>query len=137
MISAKGRYALRVMVHLGEQNRAVPLTEIAERQEISLTYLQVITNLLLDAGFITREGDGFRLTRLPEEYTAGEILEKAEGTLSMVACLSPDAEPCKRAAECRTLPMWQRFNNVVHEFFYGITLKDLMQESCFVNNMLM
>ena len=136
MISVKGRYALRVMVHLAEQAQPVPLTEIAERQEISLKYVQVITNLLLENGFIACEGSDIRLTRPPEAYTAGEILELAEESLSMVACLSPGAEPCSRAAECRTLPMWKRFNTVVHDFFYGITLKDLMADPCFYNNVL-
>ena len=136
MISIKGRYALRVMVHLAEQGTPVSLTEIAERQEISLKYLQVITKLLTDNGLIERVGDAFRLTRPPEDYTAGEILELAEGSLSMVACLAPGAESCPRAGECHTLPMWKKFNTLVHEFFYGITLRDLMTDACFVNNIL-
>lgn len=136
MISIKGRYALRVMVHLAEQAQPVSLTEIAERQEISLKYLQVITKLLSDNGLIERVGDSFRLTRPPEAYTAGEILELAEGTLSMVPCLAPGAERCSRCEECHTLPMWQKFNTLVHEFFYGVTIKDLMTDACFMNNIL-
>ena len=134
MISAKGRYALRVMINLAEWPST--LTEIAERQEISPAYLKVVTKVLLSNGLIAREGEVYRLTRAPEDYTAGEILEKAEGSLSMVACLAPGAEPCPRAAECHTLPMWRQFNAMVHDFFYKITVRDLMTGQCFFNNVL-
>ena len=67
------------------------------------------------------------LTREPEEYTIGEILKLTEGDLAPVACLQEGAEPCAKAAECRTLPMWSKFNDIINEYFDGITLKDLMK----------
>ena len=75
------------------------------------------------------KGGGYRLTRPINEYTAGEILELTEGSLSSVACLAPDAPPCERQTNCVTLPMWKRFDQVVHNFFYNITLEDLVKES--------
>ena len=116
MISTKGRYALRVMIDLAEQNSAgyIPLNEIATRQQISEKYLEIILKVL---------------TRPINEYTAGEILELTEGSLSSVACLAPDAPPCERQTSCVTLPMWKRFDQVVHNFFYNITLEDLVKES--------
>ena len=75
------------------------------------------------------KGGGYRLTRPTKDYTAGEILELTEGSLSSVACLAPDAPPCDRQASCATLPMWRRFDQVVHDFFYNITLEDLVKES--------
>lgn len=133
MISTRGRYALRVMVDLAEQNAEgyVPLGEIAERQEISIKYLEIILKSLVQNGLLKGhrgKGGGYRLTRAPEEYSVGEILELTEGTLSTVACLSPDAEPCPRSTQCRTLGMWRRFDKMVHDFFFGMTLRDLMEE---------
>ena len=74
------------------------------------------------------KGGGYRLTRPPEAYTVGEILELAEGTLASVACLAPGARPCPRSDRCRTLPLWQRFDGLVRDFLFGITLRQLLEE---------
>ncbi len=131
MISTRGRYALRVMADLAEQDteRFVPLKEIAKRQEISEKYLEAIVRTLVREGFLkglSGKGGGYRLTRGPEEYTVGEILELTEGTLAVVACLERGAQDCARKQICRTLPMWERFNGMVRDFFFGITLADLL-----------
>lgn len=132
MISTKGRYALRVMIDLAqqEQGRYIPLKDIAARQEISEKYLEMILKSLVKEKLLRGlrgKGGGYQLTRPPKDYTVGEILELAEGTLATVACLMPDAEPCSRAGNCCTLPMWKRFDALVHDFFYGITLTDLTE----------
>ena len=131
MISTKGRYALRVMTDLAEQNTDsyIPLEEIAARQQISKKYLESILKILVSHKLLKGlrgKGGGYRLTRLPSEYTVGEILELTEGSLASVACLQPDAEVCERRACCKTLPMWTRFDKLVRDFFYGITLQDLL-----------
>ena len=125
-LSTKGRYALRVMIDLAEQNSAgyIPLNEIATRQQISEKYLEIILKVLVKNKLLEGQrgkGGGYRLTRPINEYTAGEILELTEGSLSSVACLAPDAPPCERQTSCVTLPMWKRFDQVVHNFFYNIT----------------
>lgn len=132
MISTKGRYALRVMLDLAQQNseRYIPLDEIANRQEISKKYLEIIIKALVQNRLVTGlrgKGGGYRLTRLPAEYTVGEILEAAEGTLAIVACLQDGAKPCQRTARCATLPMWKKFDRMVHDFFFHITLEDLAE----------
>ena len=71
-------------------------------------------------------GGGYKLCRKPEEYPVGEILELMEGSLATVACLSKDAEPCSRASICKTLPLWAGFDKMVHDYFYGKTLADLL-----------
>ena len=132
MISTKGRYALRVMVDLAQQDtdEYIPLDEIADRQGISKKYLEIILKTLVAKKLLKGmrgKGGGYRLTRRPKEYTAGEILELTEGTLASVACLRADAEACERKARCNTLPMWEKFDVMVHDFFYGITLADLAE----------
>ena len=62
------------------------------------------------------------------EYTIGEILRLTEGDLAPVACLSPDALVCERAAECRTLRMWQGFYDLTNKYFDGITIASLIAE---------
>ena len=131
MITTKGRYALRVMIDLAEHmdEGVVPLKNIAERQEISKKYLEIIMRELVSGGLVngtSGKGGGYRLIRCPEEYSVGEILELMEGTLAPVACLRCDAAPCKRESICSTLPMWREYADLTHRFFYEKTLKDLM-----------
>lgn len=134
MISTKGRYALRVMLDLAGQpeHTYIPLKEIAARQEISEKYLEIILKNLVKRKFlkgVRGKGGGYRLTRPAKAYTVGEILEAAEGPLAPVNCLMPDAETCPRSGQCHTLPMWTKFDRLVHDFFYGITLDDLLKET--------
>lgn len=130
MISTKGRYAIRFMLDLAEQPQGVPvpLEDIAERQTLSKKYLEIVVKLLVQGKLVkgtSGKGGGYRLLRKPEEYTVGEILELTEGTLATVACLEKDADACPRQEFCKTLPMWQKFDAIVHDYFYNITIADL------------
>lgn len=131
MISTRGRYAVRVMIDLAENGSGgpVPLKDIAARQGISKKYLEIIVKDMVAGGFVagtSGKGGGYRLLRRPEEYTIGEIIAWMEGSLAAVACLKEGAEPCPRAAECRTLPMWTEYCRLTREFFYGRRLSDLL-----------
>ena len=131
MISTKGRYALRVMIDLAEQDKGqpVPLKDIAERQGISKKYLEIIVKDLVDGKLVkgaSGKGGGYVLLRKPEEYSVGEIVELMEGTLAPVACLSKDAEACPRYASCVTLPLWQDLDQLVHDFLYQKKLSELV-----------
>lgn len=130
MISTRGRYALRVMIDLAEHRngRYIPMKDVAERQDISLKYIERIMPTLTKARFVEGQhgkGGGYMLCREPEDYTVGEILRAAEGDLAPVACLQSGAESCPRAAECRTLPMWKEFYGITNAYFDGITLAEL------------
>ena len=131
MISTRGRYALRVMIDLAENEcgRYIPLKDIADRQEISKKYLEIIVKDLVRGGLVkgaSGKGGGYRLCRKPEEYIVGEIIELMEGSLATVACLAPDAQTCPRAASCKTLPLWSEYDRMVHDFFYSKRLSDLL-----------
>lgn len=131
MISTKGRYAIRFMIDLAERPEEfpVPLEDVAFRQEISRKYLETVVNLLVRAKLVkgaSGKGGGYRLLRKASEYTVGEILKTTEGTLASVACLDEDADACPRSRACKTLPMWKKFDSIVHDFFYHITIEDLV-----------
>ena len=133
MISTKGRYALRVMTDLAEHGGGeyIPLKEVAERQDISQKYLESIMVNLSRAGLVESahgKGGGYRLVRAPEEYRVGDILRATEGSLAPVSCLEDGAPPCPRAAECRTLPMWEKLYAAINGFFDGMTVADLMKK---------
>ena len=96
MISTKGRYALRLMLDLamcGDEGY-VPLKDIAERQSISIKYLEQIVSSLSHAGYVRSvrgTGGGYMLAKRPEDYTVGMILRLTEGSLAPVSCLRRSA----------------------------------------------
>ncbi len=132
MISTRGRYAVRVMIDLAENDNGgyVPLKDIAERQGISKKYLEIIVKDMVTGGLITGasgKGGGYKLCRKPEEYSLGEIIELAEGPLAPVACLASGTVNCPRAAQCQTLPLWEEYDQLTHDFFYSKHLSDLIR----------
>ena len=133
MISTRGRYALRVMIDLAENSDGsyLAMKEVAQRQGVSLKYLERILPLLVDGGLVEGlrgKGGGYRLTRDPEEYPIGEILRLTEGDLAPVACLEKGARPCERAANCQTLPLWKELDTLINGFLDSKTLADLIQK---------
>ena len=131
MISTRGRYALRVLLDLAEHRDEgyIPMKTVAERQGISLKYIERIMpalskNKLVEG--VHGKGGGYRLSRDAGEYTVGEILRLTEGNLAPVSCLECSAEKCGRAEFCKTLLMWERFHKMTNDFFDGITLADFL-----------
>ena len=134
MISTKGRYALRVMVDIAENQRDgyIPLKEIAYRQDISEKYLESIVVLLSRAGLVDGvrgKGGGYRLTRTPDQYAVGEILRLTEGSLAPVACLEGAENTCPRAGHCHTLPMWEKLDTIINDYLDSVSLADLLRET--------
>ena len=133
IVSTKGRYALRVMVHFAQRGNEgyIPLKEIAEAEGISQKYLETIMTALSKAGFVDAvhgKGGGYRLNRSPDEYTVGSILKLTEGSLSAVSCTSQGAAACSRTECCQAKPMWDKLDKMIDEFFEGITIGDLLKE---------
>ena len=130
LVSTKGRYALRVMLMLAEHdpNEYLRLDTIAEAEDISEKYLESIARILVKANMIEGlrgRGGGYRLTRKPCEYSVGEILRLTEGSLAPVSCLDCKPNPCAHAANCRTLPMWEKLDSLICNYLDGITLSEL------------
>ncbi|MGM9552016.1 MAG: RrF2 family transcriptional regulator [Clostridia bacterium] len=132
LVSTRGRYAIRVMLDLAinYSGNFIPMKDVAARQGLSLKYIERIMPLLNSGNLVEGvhgKGGGYRLSRKPEEYKIGEILRLTEGNLAPVACLECGAQPCDRATDCKTLPMWIKFHNMVNDYFDSITLLDLME----------
>lgn len=127
-ISTRGRYALRVMIDLAEHNSGefIPLSDIAQRQNISEKYLESIISILSKSAIVSGrrgKGGGYKLSRAPENYTIGEILRLTEGSLSPVSCV--DGEFCAKKSECKTYPVWKGLAKVINEYLDGVTIADL------------
>ena len=130
LVSTKGRYALRVMLELAQDDSAayLPLPAIAERQGISEKYLESILSVLSKAGMLDAlrgKGGGYRLAKAPEDYSVYDILCLTEGTLAPVACLEA-GQNCENAGDCSTYPLWQGLDETVRKYLSGFTLVDVI-----------
>ena len=130
-VTSKGRYALRVMMDLAQhpEDGFVSLKTVAERQDISMKYLEMIVGHLKKAELLDstrgKEG-GYKLNRAPADYTVGEILRSIEDNLAPVSCIKAGSIQCDRAAECLTLPMWKELDDITNAYLDKVSLQDLL-----------
>ncbi|MDD6345822.1 MAG: RrF2 family transcriptional regulator [Oscillospiraceae bacterium] len=130
-ISTKGRYALRLMcdIAMNQNENPIPLKEIAERQNISVKYLEQIVIILSRAGFlksIRGAQGGYKLVNSPDYYTVGMILRLTEGSLAPVSCLDDEVNNCPRANECQTLFVWENIYKAICNVVDNITIQDII-----------
>ena len=130
-VTSKGRYALRVMMDLAQhpEDGFISLKTVAERQDVSMKYLEMIVGQLKRAELVEssrgKEG-GYRLCRAPAEYRVGEILRCLEDSLAPVACIRDGAVDCEHAALCLTIPMWKELDEITNRYLDSVTLEDLL-----------
>ena len=130
-ISTKGRYALRIMIDLAQNDSGVPLRlkEVAARQNLSDKYLEQIISILNKAGYVRSvrgAQGGYLLKHPPCEYTVGMILRLTEGSLAPVACVEEDVSVCDRFDSCATAVLWKRLNDAINGVVDTVTLQDLV-----------
>ncbi len=130
-ITSKGRYALRVMLDLAQhpEDGYISLKTVAERQGISMKYLESIVGSLKKAELLDssrgKEG-GYRLSRDPAAYTVEEILRSIEDNLAPVSCIKDGSIQCDRADACLTLPMWKELDDITNAYLKTVSLEDLI-----------
>ncbi len=131
LISTKGRYALRTLIDLAENQGTglVPLRLISERQQISEKYLELILRILVESGIVAgRRGKsgGYRLLADPKELSVATIFTLTEGTLAPVTCLEDPTNSCPRHDLCNTLPLYKEINRRVMDYLESVHLSDLL-----------
>ena len=133
-ISTKGRYAVRMLLDIAmhQKNEMISLRDIAERRQISKKYLEQIAAQLTQAGILTAsrgQSGGYRLVGQPSDYTLDRILSVTEGRMHPVACLDTSPNQCARCDFCMTLPVWQRLDEVIHNYLASVTLQDILDQA--------
>lgn len=132
-VSTKGRYALRIMIDLAENDNGgyIRLKDISKRQDITLKYLEQIMPLLTKAGYVRSyrgNNGGYMLAHKPEEYTVGEILRTTEGSMAPIPCIEDSPNRCPRSNSCATLSFWEGLWKTINEYTDGFTLADLIKK---------
>lgn len=134
MVSAKGRYALRIFIDLA-QNQGdgfVALSEVSKRQDVSLKYLETIVATLVRGGLLRSQrgmSGGYRLARDAKDISINEIFNITEGSLSPVACINCGENFCNRAGICYTKAMWTNVDNMLNNYFKSVSVQDLLDKN--------
>ncbi len=135
-LSTKGRYGLRAVLDLAmnEKNEAVALSGIAERQDISMSYLEQLIAKLKKAGIVNSirgAQGGYVLAKKPEEISVGDILRALEGDLNPVDCaeIMGSGVSCAGSDLCVTKYVWMRISDSINNTVDTMKLSELMEES--------
>lgn len=133
-LTTKGRFAVTAMLDLAMQTQAcgspIPIAQIAERQKISLPYLEQIFCRLRRAGLVesTRgPGGGYRLAEPAGAVSIDRIILAVDENMDTTQCGGEGT--CQGGTSCLTHHLWEDLNNVIERFLAGITLADLVKEA--------
>ncbi len=130
-LSTRGRYATRALLDLALHQGQAPvlLKDIAQRQEISLRYLEHLITPLIAAGIIlsTRgPRGGVSLAKPPEEIRLSKVIQLLEGSIAPVQCIN-NPEICARSKFCVTRDIWDELKRAMNGVLESTTLQDLVE----------
>lgn len=135
MLSTKGKYGLRAVIDLAlhYDESAVSLTAIAERQKISISYLEQLVAKLKKAGIVNSirgAQGGYVLARPIGEISVGDVLRALEGNLDPIKCDELSGEKgCNGADSCVTKFVWKRISDSINDTVNKMMLSELVEES--------
>jgi Rrf2 family cysteine metabolism transcriptional repressor len=140
-ISTRGEYGLRAMLDLAVHYHQNPVTlrSVAERQEISESYLEQLISCLKKAGLVNSirgAQGGYELAKDPAAIRISEIFTVLEGPIAPVECVNEDHTPeagCKNTQTCAVRLLWQKLRNSIAEVLESTTLADLVTQSQALN----
>lgn len=131
-LTSKGRYAVTAMldVALHSEQGPVPLADISERQEISLSYLEQLFSRLRKQGLVSSvrgPGGGYRLGKEADEISVGMVISAVDESIDAMRCQGKG--DCQNGSQCLTHNLWMGLSERIATFLYGISLGELMKEA--------
>lgn len=132
-ISTRTRYGLRAALELAENYQKGPLQLkiIAERQDISVKYLEQIMAILKSGDFIRSirgPRGGYMLAKAPNQIKLSDVFDCLEGIVTTVECVQ-DENFCARSVDCIAKQLWQQVNEAVRNILQSVTLQDLIDKA--------
>ena len=129
-LTTKGRYAVTAMLDLAYhgEKKPVTLTDIAKRQEISLSYLEQLFARLRRCGMVEGvrgPGGGYQLSRSPENISIAEIISAVDETIDSTRCGGKGN--CQNSQPCLTHDLWMGLSEQIRHYLNSITLQDVLQ----------
>jgi Rrf2 family iron-sulfur cluster assembly transcriptional regulator len=132
-LSTKGRYAVMAMVDLAAQNsdRPIALAEIAERQDISLSYLEQLFAKLRRGGLVASvrgPGGGYRLARPAEETRIADIILAVDEPIRATRCTPGQPHGCRGSkSRCLTHDLWEELGSQIYLFLAAVSVADVVE----------
>lgn len=131
-ISSKGRYAVRLVVDIAKNttNNFVSLKDVADRQDISIKYLEQITRVLVKNNILTSErgaNGGYKLSRPADKITVAEILNLTND-LQLTSCITDTDHKCPRCNKCESFNCWEKLNFLITSYLNSVTIEKLLNE---------
>ena len=134
-LSTKGRYAVMAMADLAQHeaaNKPVSLADIAQRQEISLSYLEQLFAKLRRGGLVRSvrgPGGGYRLSRPSAELRIADIIVAVDEPIAATRCKPGSSKGCTaQGARCLTHDLWEELGRQIHVFLSGVSLSDVVEK---------
>ena len=134
-LTSKGRYAVMAMADLalhGGAERAVPLQDVARRQEISLSYLEQLFARMRRAGLVTGvrgPGGGYRLGAPSDRITVADIVLAVDEPIKTTRCDEHSAKSCLgKQGKCIAHGLWEEMGRRIHAFLGSVTLADILAQ---------
>jgi Rrf2 family transcriptional regulator, iron-sulfur cluster assembly transcription factor len=132
-LSTKGRYAVMALVDLARhgESKPVSLADIAERQEISLSYLEQLFARLRRGGLVKSvrgPGGGYLLARGPSGTRVADIILSVDEPIAATRCKPNSSIGCHSDhSRCLTHDLWAELGNQIHLFLNSVTLQDVVE----------
>jgi Rrf2 family transcriptional regulator, iron-sulfur cluster assembly transcription factor len=128
-LTTKGRYAVTAMldlaIHYGEG--PITLADIAQRQGISLSYLEQLFSRLRKRSLVASvrgPGGGYSLGKEACEIFVGEVISAVDENMDTTRCHG--AHNCQNNERCLTHDLWSDLSNQIYDYLNNISLQDLM-----------
>ena len=136
-LSTKGRYGLRAFIDLAvsAEGQPVSIISIAQRQGISVSYLEKLMAKLKKAGLVESVrgvNGGYTIARPVDEISVGDVLRALEGDLVPVECAGIDGGQsghCGSSSQCVSKIVWKRINDCINDTVDSIYVGELVRES--------
>jgi Rrf2 family iron-sulfur cluster assembly transcriptional regulator len=133
-LSTRGRYAVMAMVDLAHHGNGEPvsLAEIAEREEISLAYLEQLFAKLRRAGLVNSvrgPGGGYLLAHSRDDTRIADIILAVDEPIRAVRCTPGSALGCRGdRSRCLTHDLWEELSNQIHLYLSSVSLGDVCEK---------
>jgi len=129
-LSTRSRYGTRMMADIAKHydEGPVQIGSIAQRQDVSVKYLEQLIIPLKKSGFIKSvrgSKGGHMLSRPPDEITVGEIVRVLEGGIDLTGCIQ-EAGSCERSSSCLVRKVWEEASKAMYETLYSKYLTDII-----------
>lgn len=132
-LSTRTRYAIRAMIELAQNhgNKPMQLKIVAQRQGISVKYLEQLIAVLRSSGFVRSvrgAKGGYMLAKEPDQIRLNDIFHCLEGTVTTTECVDNE-DYCERSADCAARQVWIQVQQAIENVLKAITLRDLLDRT--------